>query len=1121
MNTILFQLSDIHINNNNYRHDEYQQVFNNLYNEIKKYNDGKNELITVICGDLFNSKIHSNAYSITVANDFIQNLIKYSKLIIILGNHDYDEMGNINNILFNSPVICSTKNVKNNDKIYLLTEDGEYNNISVNNKISFVLTTREATNIYKFDKKDNHMYIALYHGCITISKTNYSKYQISDFNDYDLILLGDTHKMICLNNKMAYCGSLLQLNFSEGNKHGIFKYLINNNKLNTREFIEIYNEYCYITFNIKNNTYNLINDDITVNALKNKKISARLFINTNETILLKTIEEKLRQDFNIISFNYIIKENKKMETIELNDNNIFEIIDNTNKNIYSNEQIIKCLNIRKELLDEKNVNNKMKNIEIIKISFKNITCYGDNNVISFDKFDGICSILGSNTHGKTSILDIILYSIFNKSPRNNSILSDNFNDAKIEVVAMVNKIIYRITRSIIKIKRKDERITYEHPVKLEIMKNGIYENITSSIVETNKIIDMNFGEYSKILKNNIMIHENYFSFTNETMKERELLLNDVFNLDTCKEIIKIAEKKIRDSLKTIKNENQKIDNYLNDPEILILYNNIKMVEQEKIDKLKEIQEQKNQEIEKIGIERDNTIIKLNKILNDENKYEQIKNKSHIDYENLIIQKENELIEITNKLNNYINNEDTTIQEELNELTLNITNIDNKINKLNVKNDNLKENLINPNKQLISLNIEEIENEYTTNKELINNFNYEILFTLEEYKEKQKQNQININTLKNLEKQYNFLLNCNYNNECNNCSNNKTILQNVEHYKTIQKLKKEINENVNINEIINILELKNKNKIVKKQINEYYENEQINEEYTEIKNNIKINNEKINNLIDKKNTLIEEQQNKQKIIYKQIKQQNEKLKDITIQNDLKNEIQKLKIKNEEYIKIKNKIDNYTNLLTEKNKLMLEIQKLNSNIKNINIFINKISAIFTLINESRKIIDENNNIVQTNDIIKKYYNVDSLYDNIFKEIELIANNFMREISDCELTLSKNKDGIELHKKYKNQITGEIEYTDAYSFSSSEKFIANIALRIALCKLNKNWKYNFFIIDEGFTVISSDRLHIIPKIIENLKKNFKWVLLISHLDSVKNTYDNTFEIKRINGKSLLQIK
>ena len=67
--------------------------------------------------------------------------------------------------------------------------------------------------------------------------------------------------------------------------------------------------------------------------------------------------------------------------------------------------------------------------------------------------------------------------------------------------------------------------------------------------------------------------------------------------------------------------------------------------------------------------------------------------------------------------------------------------------------------------------------------------------------------------------------------------------------------------------------------------------------------------------------------------------------------------------------------------------------------------------------------------------------------------------------------------------------------------EHFIVNISLKITLAKLSVLPKCGLLIIDEGVSVLDKqhiDKFHIISKF---LKTNYKNVIIISHIDGIKD--------------------
>ena len=106
----------------------------------------------------------------------------------------------------------------------------------------------------------NKPIVALYHGTIngSINDTGYiiedhnqhsTRFRkISDFDGYDMVLLGDIHKHQYLKPHIAYPGSLIQQNFGENLKeHGVLVWDILTKKSN---FFPIQNNYGFITIQV-------------------------------------------------------------------------------------------------------------------------------------------------------------------------------------------------------------------------------------------------------------------------------------------------------------------------------------------------------------------------------------------------------------------------------------------------------------------------------------------------------------------------------------------------------------------------------------------------------------------------------------------------------------------------------------------------------------------------------------------------------------------------------------------------------------------------------------------------------------------------------------------------------
>jgi len=107
----------------------------------------------------------------------------------------------------------------------------------------------------------------------------------------------------------------------------------------------------------------------------------------------------------------------------------------------------------------------------------------------------------------------------------------------------------------------------------------------------------------------------------------------------------------------------------------------------------------------------------------------------------------------------------------------------------------------------------------------------------------------------------------------------------------------------------------------------------------------------------------------------------------------------------------------------------------------------------------------------------------------------------------TISLEDDGVSLNVY--------IDYGDSKRIiecaSGMEKMITSIAIRVALINISSLPKSNIFIIDEGFGALDDSNIEACSRLLTSLKKYFKTILIISHVDSIKDIVDKNIEITR----------
>jgi exonuclease SbcC len=82
--------------------------------------------------------------------------------------------------------------------------------------------------------------------------------------------------------------------------------------------------------------------------------------------------------------------------------------------------------------------------------------------------------------------------------------------------------------------------------------------------------------------------------------------------------------------------------------------------------------------------------------------------------------------------------------------------------------------------------------------------------------------------------------------------------------------------------------------------------------------------------------------------------------------------------------------------------------------------------------------------------------------------------------------------------------------------EKFTLSLAIRVALINISNLPRPNFLVIDEGFGVLDAENLATMQTLFSFLKSNFEFIMIVSHLEALRDMVDKQIEITKDNGFS-----
>ena len=88
-----------------------------------------------------------------------------------------------------------------------------------------------------------------------------------------------------------------------------------------------------------------------------------------------------------------------------------------------------------------------------------------------------------------------------------------------------------------------------------------------------------------------------------------------------------------------------------------------------------------------------------------------------------------------------------------------------------------------------------------------------------------------------------------------------------------------------------------------------------------------------------------------------------------------------------------------------------------------------------------------------------------------------------------------------------------------SGMEKMMASLVIRVALINISSLPKTNMLIIDEGFGALDETNIAACNTLLDSLKKWFRNIIIISHIDAVKDSVDNVIDISSAGNNSLVR--
>ena len=534
----IVHIADIHIRLFR-RHEEYEAAFKTLYADIRAKK--LENFVIVLAGDIVHAKTDMSPEMVEVTSKFLVSIADIAPTILIAGNHDCN-LANTNRLDSLTPIVNSLQH----PNLYYIKNSAIITVADTDFAVMSILD--EATEWPRADECDSSHRIALYHGPVHGSTTDAGftitnrHVHVATFDEFDMVLLGDIHKHQVLqdsNPVIVYASSLIQQNHGESlDNHGWCLWDVQSH---TFEFVPLHNDYGYVTLEV-------VNGNITYPSYMPTNARVRLFTGDLDNTEVKKLVTTIRNKYNIIEMS--VNKNRSGKFVNANTSthvhdtlNLTDVsLQNTlisdwlfrNHSSLGTDVLTAIETINKDLNNKIINDDQSRNIHWrpLKFKFSNMFSYGENNEIDFSNMKGVYGIFAANASGKSSIMDAIMFCLYDKTPRafkGDHIINNRKDSFECELTFEINNEIFGIKRIGTRKKNGDVKVDASF---WKVLDTGDILNLNGEDRrDTNANIRSYVGTYEDFIMTALSSQNSNALFIDKSHSERKDLLIQFMGLN--------------------------------------------------------------------------------------------------------------------------------------------------------------------------------------------------------------------------------------------------------------------------------------------------------------------------------------------------------------------------------------------------------------------------------------------------------------------------------------------------------------------------------------------------------------------------------------------------------------
>jgi DNA repair exonuclease SbcCD ATPase subunit len=539
-------------------HKEYRAVFEQLYEKLR---EEKPDII-VNTGDTFHTKLDLSPEAIKMMSELFVGLADIAPYHMILGNHDM--------------------NLKNSGRLDAISPIVDYlNHPNIHfHKYSSVVEVADGIDLHvlsivdpenwKKELPEDRVNVALYHGSVVGSVTDsgwmmtHGDISLDELEKYDYALLGDIHKTdqkVDKDGRAKYPGSLVQQNHGESNDKGYLIWDIQDKDNWDTRHVSLVNPKPFITIELTRKGRMPKNTSIP--------FGARLRLVSNNNLPLDTMKRAVdiaKHRFKPESISFLNRASGErgsvdgltdgLQTENLRDIKVQEELIDEYLVDYeaSQETIEKVYELNKkynQIVEDNEDVSRNINWRLIDFEFDNLFNYGEDNNVNFNELSGIIGIFGKNFSGKSSIVDGILWTLFNTTSKNErknlNVINQNKNECRGKVTIEIDDLTYTVERAAKKyVKRLKGEETNEAKTELNFeVYDPVMDETTSLNGLTRTLTDANirkkFGTLEDFAVSSLSSQHGALAFIDEGSTRRKEIIAKFLDLELFDRKFKLAK----------------------------------------------------------------------------------------------------------------------------------------------------------------------------------------------------------------------------------------------------------------------------------------------------------------------------------------------------------------------------------------------------------------------------------------------------------------------------------------------------------------------------------------------------------------------------------------------------